>query len=131
MEAGCTDPAALGGGSGALHAYFSTTGSLIVGAAPKSHRWLPQDAPLGTPFVSVPGLLTAECINDANGSRLSITVHADSADPRADDIPGDIGAGTPAQAQWGLHLLDVNLSMGNLIEIVTHQSAAYRARQKH
>ena len=131
MEAGCTNPAALGGGSGALHAYFSTTGSLIVGSAPKSHRWLPQDAPLGTPFVSVPGLLTAECINDANGSRLSITVHPDSADPRADDIPGDIGPGTPAQAQWGLHLIDVNLSMGNLIEIVTHQLAAYRARQKH
>lgn len=131
MEAGCTNPAALSGGSGALRAYFSATGSLIVGSAPKAHRWLPQDAGLGTPFVSVPGLLTAECLTDANGSRLAITVHADSTDPRADDIPGDIGAGTPAQAQWGLHLIDVNLSMGNLIEIVGRQSAAYRSRQKH
>ena len=130
MEAGCTNPAALGGGSGALRAYFSATGSLIVGSAPKAHRWLPQDAPLGTPFVSVPGLLSAECINDANGSRLAITVHPDSADPRADDIPGDIGTGSPAQAQWGLHLIDVNLSMGNLIEIVGRQSAAYRASKK-
>ena len=131
MEAGCTNPAALGGGSGALRAYFSATSSLIVGSAPKAHRWLPQDAPLGTPFVSVPGLLTAECINDANGSRLAVTVHPDSADPRADDISGDIGTGTPSQAQWGLHLVDVNLSMGNLLEIVGRQSAAYRAGHKH
>ncbi len=131
MEAGCTNPAALGGGSAPLRAYFSATGSLIIGAAPKSHRWLAQDAPLGTPFVSVPGLLTAECINDANGARLTITVHPDSADPRADDIPGDIGTGSPLQAQWGLHLIDVNLSMGNLIEIVGRQSKAYHAGKKH
>jgi hypothetical protein len=50
-------------------------------------------------------------------------------DPRADDIPGDIAPGTPMQAQWGLHLVDMNLAMGNLIEIVRRQSAAYRSKQ--
>ena len=131
MEAACTNPASLAGGTGALQSYFSATGSVFEGTAAKPFRWVQDASPFGTPFVSVPGLLTAECVADANGSRLVVSVHPDPADPRADDIPGDIGAGTPAQAQWGLHLVDLSMSMGNLIEIVTRQSAAYRARQKH
>jgi len=130
MEAACTNPASLVGGSGGLHSYFSTTGSLFEGTAAKPFRWVQDAAPFETPFVAVPGLLTAECVSDANGSRLVVNVHPDPADPRADDIPGDIGAGTPAQAQWGLHLVDLSMSMGNLIEIVTRQSAAYRAGNK-
>src|SRR5262249_47148557 len=34
MVAACTNPAALGGGSGALHSYLSTTGTLLVGTTP-------------------------------------------------------------------------------------------------
>ena len=37
-----------------------------------------------------------------------------------DDIGGDI---TP---QWGLHLVDVNLGMGNLVDVVREQAAAWR-----
>ena len=33
------------------------------------------------------------------------------------------------QANWGLHLVDVNLTMGNLIDIVGKQSKAYLARR--
>jgi len=130
MDAACTNPASLAGGSGALHAYFSTTGSAFEGTAAKPFRWVQDASPFETPFISVPGLLTAECVADANGSRLVVSVHPDPADPRADDIPGDIGAGTPAQAQWGLHLVDMSMSMGNLIEIVTRQAGAYRASRK-
>jgi len=28
------------------------------------------------------------------------------------------------QAQWGLHLIDINLAMGNLLDIVGRQSKA-------
>jgi hypothetical protein len=28
-------------------------------------------------------------------------------------------------ADWGLHLIDVNLAMGNLVDIVAQQSKAY------
>ena len=128
MESACVNPAALAGGSAPLHAYFVSAGTLITGA-PSTHRWVDSPTPLVTPYVSVPGLLTAECVSDARGSRLDVTVHADAADPRADDIPGDLGAGTPAQAQWGLHLVDVNLVMGNLLDIVARQSAAFRAKR--
>ena len=131
MEAACTNPASLHGGTGALQSYFSTTGSVFEGTAAKPFRWVQDAPPFDTPFVAVPGLLTAECVSDANGSRLVVTVHPDPADPRADDIPGDIGAGTAAQAQWGLHLVDMSMSMGNLIGIVSRQSAAYRSSHKH
>jgi hypothetical protein len=38
--------------------------------------------------------------------------------------------GGQVQADWGLHLVDVSLFMGNLIAIVRDQAAAY-ARGKH
>jgi hypothetical protein len=42
------------------------------------------------------------------------------------------GAQTPSPAptpEWGLHLLDANLSLGNLISIVKAESTAYLARR--
>ena len=51
---------------------------------------------------------------------LEVTVHGDPSDPRVDDIIGDI---TP---QWGLHLIDVNLAMGDLITIVRQQAAGWQ-----
>jgi hypothetical protein len=32
-------------------------------------------------------------------------------------------------ANWGLHLIDVNLAMGNLLDLVDAQSKAYRSRR--
>jgi hypothetical protein len=129
MEAGCTNPAALAGGSGPLHAYLTgTTGSLIAQSAPQRHRWTGNGAAIETPFVSVPGLLTARCASNEHANYLEITVQADPADDRADDIPGDLGGPGRVQANWGMHLVDVNVAMGNLIEIVSRQSKAYLAR---
>jgi hypothetical protein len=129
QEAACTNPAALAGGAAPLQAYLTGKGRPITGGAgPRPHAWVVGGAPIETPFVKVPGLLRAACVSDANGSRLEITVQADPADARADDIPGDIGAGTPAQAVWGLHLIDVNLVMGDLIDIVRAQSRAWMQR---
>jgi hypothetical protein len=34
------------------------------------------------------------------------------------------------QANWGLHLIDVNLSMGNLVDIVSRQSKAYLSKKR-
>jgi hypothetical protein len=124
----CTNPAALGGGSASLHAYLSTTGRLIAmsGAPPKP--WA-ADKTIDTPFVSVPGLLTAECKSNESATYLEIKVNGDPADPRVDDIQGDIGAAGKPLANWGLHLIDVNLAMGNLLDLVEQQSKAYRSRR--
>ena len=118
MESACTNPAALGGGSGELHAYLTGAGSLIASGAPQKHQWVQSGAPIDTPFVSVPGLLTSKCATNENGSYLELTVNGDPADPRADDIPGDLGMLGRVQANWGMHLVDVNVAMGNLVDIV-------------
>jgi len=130
MAAACTNPAALAGGSGELHAYLDRTGRTITSNAP-AKPWVTPEQPIETPFVSVPGLLTAKCASNDNATGyLEVTVHGDPNDPRVDDITGDIGVGTNVLANWGLHLVDVNLTMGNLLDIVSQETRAYLAKAK-
>jgi hypothetical protein len=107
----CSNPAALAGGRTPLHAYFPTS----------THPWLRLGSwPITTPFVSVPGLLTGECVHRGEFTYLEVTVHGVPADPRADDIPGDL---TP---EWGLHLVDVQLVLGDLVELIGRQGRSYQ-----
>jgi DUF3089 family protein len=130
MQAACTNPAALGGDSGPLHAYLTGTGSLIASGAELKHPWVSGGAAIETPFVSVPGMLTAKCATNENGHFLEVTVNGNPADPRADDIPGDLGPPGKPLTNWGLHLIDVNLAMGNLLDIVSQQSKAFLAKKR-
>jgi len=128
MIAACTNPVALGGGSGVLHAYLSTDGRTIVGrTAPKP--WVSPEHPIDTPWVSVPGLLTAQCKSNENATYLELTVHGDPADARTDDIIGDLSTADRIQADWGLHLVDFNIAMGNLVDIVGEQAKTWAARK--
>src|SRR5262249_32545343 len=63
MTAACTNPAALGGGSGELHAYLSATGSTITRTI-SPQPWVRPERPIDTPWVSVPGMLTAHCASN-------------------------------------------------------------------
>jgi hypothetical protein len=126
MISACTNPAALGGGSGELHSYLGTHGSgVVAGAEAEPGPWVKPPQPISTPFVSVPGLLTAECVSNESGSYLAVSVHGDPAGPRASDIVGDVVVNGEVLADWGLHLIDVNLTMGNLLDIVSQQAKAY------
>ncbi len=98
---------------------------MIVGATPPK-PWVVPERPIETPFVSVPGLLTAQCMSNEHATYLEVTVHGDPSDPRTDDINGDLGGGGQVLANWGLHLVDVNLAMGNLLDIVGRQAKAWR-----
>jgi hypothetical protein len=118
MIGACTNPAALAGGRGDLHGYLSTEGRTIVGTT-KPKPWVTPDRPIETPWVSVPGLLTAECKSNETATYLEVTVHADPSGARTGDIIGDL---TP---DWGLHLVDFNISMGNLVDIVGAQAKAW------
>ncbi|HEY1910030.1 MAG TPA: DUF3089 domain-containing protein [Vicinamibacterales bacterium] len=129
MAAACTNPAALAGGGGPLHSYLSADGRTITSTL-KPQPWVVPEQSITTPWVSVPGLLTAQCSSNANASGfLEITVHGDPADPRTDDITGDIGSGANIATNWGLHLIDVNLTMGNLLDIVKAERSAYGAKK--
>jgi hypothetical protein len=103
--AGCVNPASPGGGSAELHSYFPASAA--------------DDPNVSTRWVSFPGLITAECVEQGEFSYLNVTVHGDPTDPRVDDIPGDL---TP---EWGLHLVDVNLAMGDIVAMVDRQAAAF------
>ncbi len=129
MVAACTNPAALDGISGELHAYLGAARSAGSSTA-EPKPWMTPAQPIKTPFVSVPGLLTGECVQNEKGSYLAVTVHGNPKDPRTDDIVGDIVVAGQVQANWGLHLIDVNVAMGNLVDIVGKQSKAYLAKQK-
>lgn len=129
MEAACTNPAALGGGKGGLHAYLATRGRSVASAGSEPKPWTTPEQKVETAFVSVPGLLTGECVSNERGSYLSVKVNADPADPRTDEIAGDVVSNGQVQQDWGLHLIDVNIAMGNLIDIVGRQGKAYAGKR--
>lgn len=129
LEVACTNPAALSGGSGELHSYLGAARTAGSSAA-EPKPWVTPSAPIKTPFVSVPGLLTGTCVSNEKGSYLALKVNGNPSDPRTDDIPGDILVAGQVQANWGLHLIDVQVAMGNLVDIVGQQSKAWLARQK-
>jgi hypothetical protein len=129
LTAACTNPASLPGESGELRAYLSTEGRTITGTAPPK-PWVADGRKMETPWVSLPGLLTARCTSNENATFLEVTVHGVKAGPRADDIPGDLSANGQTLAQWGLHLVDMNLAMGNLVDIVGQQAKAWLVKSK-
>ncbi len=123
MITGCTNPAALAGGAGDLQAYFGGGG---FGGEPMT--WVEPAVEVSTEFVTPPGLVQGECVQRNGYSYLEVVVTGDPNDPRADDIPGDLVIGGQPSAVWGLHLVDVGIAMGNLLEIVDQQTKAYLGR---
>ncbi|MGN6515994.1 MAG: DUF3089 domain-containing protein [Rhizomicrobium sp.] len=125
LMAACVNPAALGGGPGALDAYLPAG---RVGLSPQAPvEWVKGGPPITTPFVKVPGLLTGQCVDNEHGSYLAVTINADPKDPRTDDIIGDILVKGKVLQSWGLHLIDMNLTMGNLVDDVGTESKAWLA----
>jgi hypothetical protein len=131
MQAVCANPAALGGGSGMLNAYLSA-GRISTGSdGPREpFDWTTPAKPIDTAFVKVPGLLSAECLADEHGSYLAVTVHPTSGGVRTNDISGDVVVNGQVLQDWGLHLIDANLTMGNLVAIVGDETKAYLAKGK-
>ncbi|HZP41689.1 MAG TPA: DUF3089 domain-containing protein [Candidatus Binatia bacterium] len=124
-KAACTNPAALDGGSGTLHPYFPTDGvSLPILTVPPP-AWVDpaKRVTIRTPFVTLPHFVDAACA-DNGFSYLALTVHGDPADARLDDIGGDL---TP---EWGLHLIDVNVTMGDLVRLARSQAKAFLVRRR-
>jgi pimeloyl-ACP methyl ester carboxylesterase len=120
-RAACVNPADLAGGPAMLHPYFRSP------SGPSGIQLSPQEGfadaaggpPIETPWITFPDFLEAQCVDRGEFTYLAVTVHSDPADPRVDDIGGDI---TP---EWGLHAIDVNLALGDLVDLVHDQAEAY------
>lgn len=121
--AGCVNPAAVEGGPAELTPYLpadasaSILASLGVGAGGEGATWL-EGGEITTPFVTLPGLVRGECVERDGFNYLEVTVQPDPG-PRADDIAGDL---TP---EWGLHLVDVSVVMGDIVDRVRTQADAF------
>lgn len=107
----CTNPAALGGGAAELDLRFPATAAVFAPGV--------EAEPITTGFVAMPGLLTGECVARAGFTYLEITVNGDPSDPRTDTIGGDL---TP---EWGLHSIDISLTIGDLVDDVRAQIESF------
>jgi Protein of unknown function (DUF3089) len=124
----CVNPAAPGGGSGELKAYMPTHGVVFPLAATVQPAWTNPPQQIATPFVELPGLMSAQCVSDAHGTYLAVSLHGTPADRRVGDIQGDVLLDGKPQANWGLHLVDANLTIGNLADVVGEEGRAYLAQ---
>jgi hypothetical protein len=100
----CVNPAALAGGPADLRGYYPAGNN-------------PGAAGVTTPYVATKGSIQGECVNQDGASYLQIT-----AAPTI-GIPANISG-----PQWGLHVIDVNLTQGDLIALVAKQAAAFGGR---
>jgi hypothetical protein len=128
MEAACVNPANLTGGPGELKAYLSNAANIASSSA-AAPVWVKGKPAPKTPFVALPGLITGQCVSKNGFNYLEAHVNANPADPRADDINGDVVNAGQVAADWGLHLIDANIAMGNLVDVVGAQTKAYLARK--
>jgi Protein of unknown function (DUF3089) len=108
----CVNPASLKG-TGKLEAYARTSRfpGPIGAVAPA-----PPSAP--TPWVEYPDRYSARCEQNNEYDWLQVTSIGgpDAAPPPGGSLP----------PTWGLHLGDVNLALGNLVDLARQQAASYR-----
>jgi pimeloyl-ACP methyl ester carboxylesterase len=101
----CTNPAALAGGIGTLDPYFLAVGRTVRGR------------PIDTPWVTYPNMYAARCDTADGATWVQITHIGGVGDvrPLVKPLQGP---------DWGLHVDDVNIALGNLVTIVAQQTHA-------
>ena len=127
LEAACVNPAALAGGDAPLHAYLGEGAEMVTASGEQQGPWTNPPKTIAEPFIEVPGLLSAECRSEGNHNFLAITIHPTPSGKRTNVIVGDVIIDGRKLPDWGLHRIDMNLAMGNLIEIVRAQAKTYVA----
>jgi Protein of unknown function (DUF3089) len=105
----CVNPAAPAGGSASLAPYLP---SLALAFLPGG-----RGLKIKTPWVSFPGEYSARCKSSGNATWLQVT-HVGSHDRRPQ-------LAQSGDAILGLHVLDVNIALGNLVRLVRDQAAAF------
>jgi len=123
LVAACTNPAALGGGEAALNGYFDAKGETALPMGP-ADPWTVGGRPVATPMVRIEGLLKARCTSNAFASYLEVSVHRGPGSPASRDIQGDLAE------PLGLHLVDMEVAMGNLVDLVGQQTTSYLGRTR-
>jgi hypothetical protein len=124
MVAACTNPAALGGGRATADAILSAKGAML--SLEQQGPWTKDGAPVTTPFVSVPGMISTECVSSGGAGYLAVSVNAAPSDARTDTLTGDQVVNGQVLKEWGLHLIDMPVVMGDLVDLSDAQAGAWR-----
>jgi Protein of unknown function (DUF3089) len=108
----CVNPASPSGGAAPLDPYLPSLalGFLSPGSA----------SSVRTPWVAFPGAYTGRCETSGNATWLQVT--------RAPGATSGSGLTRAEQPEIGLHILDVNIALGNLVRLVGTEAAAYHRR---
>ncbi len=118
----CTNPASLGGGAGRLTPIVPTApfapGTLIAAGISLLHLPTPSPPPT-TVWYAMPDAYEARCVSSGGANVLEVTPLGGAPKP----VPSP-------DAAWGLHLLDANIALGNLVGLVHDQSVAYLSRHR-
>ena len=85
---------------------------------------------MATPFVNLPSLLRTACVKDGTTHYLAMSINSPVQTSLPRNIPGDIVVNDRVLNDWGLHLIDVNLVMGNLLTLVQQQGTAWMVKAK-
>jgi pimeloyl-ACP methyl ester carboxylesterase len=113
----CTNPAALGGGAGLLDSIFPQSFPDDVGVP------IPALEVVGgsgaTPWWEYNDAYSAQCVDADGGNFLEVTP-VNGASPL-------LSTGVLAPL-WGLHPLDVNLALGDIVSLVASETTAYLAQ---
>jgi hypothetical protein len=128
LRAACVNPANLAGGKGEPVSYFVTKGFLNGSGGDIQPEWVRPKREIRTFFVTTPGLITTECVEKGEFNYLALHVNAVPSDPRTDELGGQIIRRTGVDLSWGLHLIDVDHSIGTLVHIVRKQGQTYVAK---
>jgi hypothetical protein len=113
----CTNPAALGGGTGTLQPYAPTAPFPgTIGVAVRIFLGEIPDVP--TPWIKPGGRYTGRCSTADGAGFLKVESLDGARVPNPTPDPG-----------WGYHLGDVNLALGNLTTLAKKQAAAYLRAQ--
>jgi Protein of unknown function (DUF3089) len=107
----CVNPASPAGGTAWLQPYIPTLALRFIG----------QSMPVKTPWVSFPREFTGRCETSGNATWLQVSRPAAKTDGR----PALIRLQQPI---LGLHILDINIALGNLVQLATDEAAAYTHR---
>lgn len=121
----CVDPVAM---SGVPTSSYIPTKTNLLGAETAQKDWIDMRSSVATPYVNLPGLFSTRCVRDGAASYLAVTLTPATDGKQPKDFPGDIVVDGRVWTDWGLHLMDINLVAGNLMEIIRSQSVAYQAR---
>jgi hypothetical protein len=118
QQVACTNPAALGGGTADLDPYVLAASQLGL----KEH--------VTTPWVTYPDLYTARCEQGGGATWLQVTSLAGGSQTRPlvnNKVVGNLGFGSGPT--WGYHSYEYGLTLGNLLQDVAGEEAAWESRQ--